>query len=378
MSTALQLDATEAEQENHESTSDTRNTAAHDESSEEKNAIYQAALQHVMHQLPDVAGFVENAASDIVKEFRSMAEVNTTQATNIEQVLEISQFIKVEDDLLAFDKCIDELYRPMADATSNILAVSKLAMAMVLSVSNAADNIRRVEKFIDEIQDITKQTNMLAMNTQIEAVKAGEAGKSFQFIASEVKTLSQDIKRLSIQMQEDISEVAGSVKESSKVIEQLANYDMTKNMGQKERVDAVMEAINAQNATFTKHLEDAIRMNRENASNINHMVMNIQFQDRTSQVLGDVKTLLGVIHNFIRERMPATQTSLSGAQTEAILEELLDDVKLTDMRRQLITALYSMGVVALESPTVAKYTSEETATTSSSALESDEGDIELF
>lgn len=351
---------------------------APDMSSEEKNAIYQATLRHIIRQLPEVSGFVENAASHIVTEFRSMAQVSTTQATNIEQVLETSRFIRVEDDLLPFDRCIDELYRPMSDAVNNILAVSKLAMSMVLSVSKAAENIRRVEKFIDEIQDITKQTNMLAMNTQIEAARAGEAGKSFQFIAAEVKNLSQDIKRLSSQMQEDISEVAGSVKESFKVIDELANYDMSKNMGQKGRIEAVMNAINQQNTTFTEQLEEAVTMNRENANNINHMVMNIQFQDRTSQVVGDVTTMLGLISDFIKARLPSHETALKGEKTEAILEELLNDVKLTDMRRQLITSLYSLGVVSMESAIVKKYTSEESSQTSSSALDSEEGDIELF
>lgn len=341
-------------------------------------AIYIATLQHVMRQLPQISSFVEDSASNIISEFRKMAAINSTQAESIERVLDLSRFIKVDEELLPFDRCIDELYRPMSDAIMNILSVSKLAMSMVLAISKAADNIKRVEKYIDEIQDITKQTNMLAMNTQIEAARAGEAGKSFQFIAGEVKHLSQDIKKLSQQMQGDISQVAESVKESFSVIDQLANYDMTENMRQKERIDAVMKAISAQNHNFTQLLEQAARMNRENAGNISNMVMNIQFQDRTTQVVGDMVGMLKIIHRFVSEHMPSNASQLNDAQSNAIMNELIADIKLTDVRRQLVAALYELGVLAYGSEAVQNFMVSDEHATQTAALDRTEGDIELF
>lgn len=349
-----------------------------DFSDDEKSAIYVGLLEYVTRSMPDVAKYVEENAANIVHEFRSMAGTAVTQAENIESVLDLTKFVRVQGENIPFERCIDILYQPLSDAMNNILGVSKLAMQMVLAVSKAADNIRRVEKFISEIQDITKQTNMLAMNTQIEAARAGEAGKSFQFIAGEVKNLSQDIKNLSEAMQKDISEVSEAVRESSKVVDSLANYNMVGSLDAKDRLDAVVEAIRSQNNQYSALLENAVQMNRENANNMNRMVMNIQFQDRTNQIIGDWVGLLQQAQGFIRTKISMNAAQIVSTKADGLLEEVLTTINLSDIRKQAIASLYETAILGYDSALVQKYVVQGTATTGSSAFSSDEGDIELF
>lgn len=55
------------------------------------------------------------------------------------------------------------------------------------SVSDLVEAARKIGEVTDMISGIAEQTNLLALNATIEAARAGEAGKGFAVVASEVK-----------------------------------------------------------------------------------------------------------------------------------------------------------------------------------------------
>ncbi|MCC7396648.1 MAG: methyl-accepting chemotaxis protein [Planctomycetes bacterium] len=95
-----------------------------------------------------------------------------------------------------------------AEIAGSAAQMAKLSNERIAELGQAASEIGRV---IEVIQDIAEQTNLLALNATIEAARAGEAGKGFAVVASEVKALA----RQTAEATEDIRQRIGRIQQST-------------------------------------------------------------------------------------------------------------------------------------------------------------------
>ena len=150
--------------------------ASVDETSAAVNEI-SVAIEQVTRNLDHLAGIVHQAAA-------AMEQINST-ISNVEQNSAISHEVSSQVKSQA-DESISEVNKTI-EALAEIQNSVELSYA---AIKRLVENSTRIENIVSVINDITKRTNLLALNASIIAAQAGEYGKSFGVVADEIRNLS--------------------------------------------------------------------------------------------------------------------------------------------------------------------------------------------
>ncbi|MGE0708226.1 MAG: methyl-accepting chemotaxis protein [Planctomycetota bacterium] len=66
------------------------------------------------------------------------------------------------------------------------------------SIVALSEKVKQIDEILDTVSDIADQSNLLALNASIEASKAGEYGRGFEVVASEVRNLAQQSQKATL------------------------------------------------------------------------------------------------------------------------------------------------------------------------------------
>ena len=104
------------------------------------------------------------------------------------------------------------------DASEQALTGQKVVAEAVSAMKQIETSAREVGQIVDVIDDISFQSNVLALNAGVEAARAGDAGKGFAVIAQEVRHLASRASEAAQNIGQLISSSASDVKKGAKLV----------------------------------------------------------------------------------------------------------------------------------------------------------------
>jgi methyl-accepting chemotaxis protein len=143
---------------------------------------------------------------------------------------------------------IREIASSATDAAGIARGAVDLAHSANGTVAKLGVSSAEVGNIVKVITSIAEQTNLLALNATIEAARAGEAGKGFAVVASEVKDLAQETAKATEEIstriqaiQTDTHAAVEAIRQIAEVIEKINTYS-----------DTIASAVEQQTATTSE------------------------------------------------------------------------------------------------------------------------------
>ena len=256
----------------------------------------------------EIRASAQEQAASVEEQF---AAVQETAATVDEITHSGAQISKRANEVIATAQATAQTakagLRAASDTARSMDSIREQGEAVAGNIVALSERTQAIGEIITTVNDVSERTHLLALNAAIEAAAAGESGRSFAIVASEMKLLADQAKAATVQVRAILSEIQRGINSSVMLTE-----------------EAVKRAAAGKTRTDT-----TLRTIEEMAARVEESVQTFQqiVASTNQQQLG-IEQVMGALQNI---RQASQQTAAGTREVE------IASANLTELAQGLLT-----------------------------------------
>lgn len=258
--------------------------------------LWRRTLPVLSRQVETVRGQTEHAVSALTNQFSGLVE-------------KLEQTVRSTDERIVIgnlSQILTQSKSQLEELVATLGAAQKSRDLVIRAVKDLTGYTDEISSMASDVAAFAAKTNLLALNAAIEAARAGDAGRGFAVVANEVRTLSGLSNETGHKMAEKAGAISAAIGSVVNVAEQAATKDSATIADAEDAIVEVIQRFNEVTKGFSESAKTLRGTSTQIRDEIEHMLVSLQFQDRTSQILTHVKQDIEDLAQLVERRFEAS------------------------------------------------------------------------
>ncbi|MCE3232890.1 MAG: methyl-accepting chemotaxis protein [Rickettsiaceae bacterium] len=300
-------------------------------------SVKHGSLDLVNKQLQEAAVSIVSGAADLNNKLAVITGNIQEQYKRAEEIVLIANSLQINGVNVGLSESLNRINNEIDLTTDKIQLLSQKAGLVAEALVNAQSHLAAVELYTTQVQKLAKQTNLLAINANIEAVRLGKDGSGFAIVASEIRELSKETLELSQSMGNKIDNAIGGLNQSNLA---LGEVNISNEALVKENISAIIQAIIEQNNKLINSVSENVNLYKH-ASDIAKSV-DTKFQEESVKQITNIVPVLKILEAETANYKAAAVKSLgveayNSDYAKEVLDKILENITLEELKKKFLT-----------------------------------------
>ncbi|MCS0631006.1 methyl-accepting chemotaxis protein [Telluria mixta] len=219
--------------------------------------------------------------------------------TRLGQALDASGTARNGDNIVAAFAASETELRSLLDMLAGAAASKQ---QMLQKIEGLQEVTATLQTMAADVASIAWQTNLLALNAAIEAARAGEAGRGFAVVANEVRMLSNRSADAGKHIAEQVGRISAAIDTTCRAAGESMREETRAVQASEQMIGNVLGSLRGVTDALVASSDLLQRESAGIQAEVGDAIVQLQFQDRVSQILSHVRENIARLPSWLDEQ----------------------------------------------------------------------------